>query len=336
MKKFKTHIVCLFLSTVFFTCDNVDNKYAPTVTLNITVRDDLGNLVDGLGTQSIFMLPSEEDYNNSFKDKSPSNPYALRDFKRISAGVYEFTLDNPDAPYYILIITNNPTRNFNLSNFGISAGLKKLPKRAIVYLEIGIKPYDGNIVFYSTATNKMPIEIKLANFDSLNTSSPTQTLQLTTSGINPPTFALNDISAVWFSREPAKYAYYAKSADGCVWSGTIQVEKGKVYPVNLSKCEVGHIYFHTDATNSQVLPINVTLNGQNLTPSETIILSSVTGLTSFDCSTPASSSMLKFTRSKGLYNYFASSSDGSCVWTGSINLSTDECKFVKLNTCDIP
>jgi hypothetical protein len=317
LAKISTYFLVLSL---LLTCDKVDEKYKANVKLNITIKDDLGNLVTGLGTNDIFMLLSSNDYLDAFVQKTSSKGVLLNSFTPLGNGVYEFILDDPNLNYWIFINHKDVTRNFNLSNFGISGPLKKLPSRAIIYLELVIRPDDGNLVFYSTATNKMPIEVQVGLYDTIFINNlESKTINNTFSGTGIPDYQLeNGISSVWFNRDPGKYSYYAKSNDGCVWTGTVVLEKGKSVPIDLSKCPSGKMSFYTTTVNSSILPIIVTINGQNLSPKEVNTLSGITVITSFDCSTTQNTGILTFIRSAGTYSYFASTVDGKCVWTDVI------------------
>ena len=330
--------IFFLIFSLLFTCDKVDEKYKPNVTLNITIKDDSGILVNGLGANTnIFIFNNGADYLDAFINKSSTRGITLNNFKSAGNGVYEFMLDNPNQNYWIFVTNKDGSRSFNLSNFGISGPLKKLPSRAIVYLELIIRPDDGNLVFYSTATNNMPIEVKLGEFDTTYIGNiDTKIINSSFTGSGMPSLLQDNISSVWFNKNPGKYSYYAKSNDGCVWTGIVNLEKGKTIPIDLSKCPNGKISFYTTTINSALLPLSVTINGQNLAPKEVSTLNSVTAITSFNCTASSSPELLTFTRSAGLYNYFISTADGKCVWTGTLNLATDECKFIKLDQCDLP
>ena len=331
MKRIYCYRFIIIFYLLFVGCAKESDTYKPISKVILTVKDDNGNNVSGA---RVSVYSKIEDYENAFSTKNfGSNEFFQNGSFTNQNGVVEITFTEPDREYWMLITYRDNGRQLDLSNYGTigndqSGHIKKLPKRSEVKLEVVITPINGNLIFYSTAVNKVPIEIRVARYKS-QTGLSIHTLSGIYTGSGIP--AIGTLANLSVTRDPGLYTYYAKSADGCVWAGNVNLTKGQVSAIDLSKCNAGSLYFHTPALNAAKLPISVTLNNID---SLGTITSTRDILTCTDADINAPSGTLKVFRNKGLYTYFARTADGKCVWTGSINIVADQCLIVPLLQCD--
>lgn len=307
--------------------------------VELTITDANGAPVMGIAN-SIYMLQNEADYEEAFVQKgSTKSVITSNTVTEKSAGVYTFSVANPrDASpfsYYLYVYKFDASNNINFSNFALNGGIKKLPSRAKVYMKTQIIPDDGNLVFYSSATNLMPIIVTVTSLDNPNLNIPSKTITQVFTIPGTPNF-IDNITSAWFNLDPGKYAYYAKSNDGCVWQGFVNLSKGIGALVSLSKCPNGKISFFTQNFNSNVLPLFVTLNGQNLSSFYVKTITSFVGsnLNGSNCGQLSTPNIATFTQNEGFYQYYIESQNAGCAWTGQIQLSTDMCTFVGVNDCN--
>ncbi|MDX2189813.1 MAG: hypothetical protein SFY32_08105 [Bacteroidota bacterium] len=330
--------ICLLVD-----CDKSGGDITPIIEFEVTVVDTtivkgVETKVDGLTPAgNIFMFDNSTDYDNAIVQRTNiTGKNYIQDFQRLDVGKYYFKVSNPDIDYYIFALAEDANKKLNVSNFGISGKLNlasargKGVKRSRLILKLYIQPIDGNIIFYSNATNTFPLTVTMTNFGVKGNSS-SQVIPVIFSGSGTPD-ALSLQGSVRFQRDPGKYAYYAKSNDGCAWAGVVELFAGQAVPVNLSKCENGKLSFYTLSSNSALLPITVTINGQNLGDKEVSTLTSSIASMPGSCN-PSGASQITFSRASGNYSYFARSADTSCVWTGNLDLKTDDCRIIELVQC---
>lgn len=307
--------------------------------IELTITDANGNPVLGIGN-GIYMLQNEADYEEAFLLRS-SNKSVITSNSIIEKGngVYTFSVANPrDASpfsYYLYVYKFDNSNNINFSNFALNGAIRKLPTRARVYMKTKIIPDDGNLVFYSSSPNLMPISIIVTSLDNPSQSVQSKTITQVFTATGTPNF-IDNISSAWFNYDPGKYAYYAKSSDGCVWQGAVVLSKGVGSPVSLSKCPNGKISFFTENFNDNVLPLTITINGQNVSNFYVKTITSFVNnnLTGNDCNQLTNPNIATFIQNEGLYNYFVESQNNSCGWTGSIQLTQDVCTFIGLSDCN--
>lgn len=322
----------IFIASFFvFSCGKPDSTPDDTE-VELTIVDAAGQLVSGF-ENGIYLVSSEQEYEEAFRNKSSTKSVlAANSVSVVSPGVYKFRVSNPNQLYWLYAYKFDNISNINISNFGLSGPLKALPVRSVIKLKIVVGPYDGNLIFYSSATNRMPITITVANFGTLGNVQKRTIINLFT-GTGVPNF-VDNISSAWFNYDPGTYVYNAKSSDGCAWQGNVTLTKGVASPVSLSKCPNGKITFYTDVANSAILPIIITLNGQNLSSFYVQTITSSPAIAAFDCLNTNINGNANFTQNEGFYKYFAESASTNCVWSGSINLGIDVCTFVGINPCD--
>jgi hypothetical protein len=223
-------------------------------------------------------------------------------------------LDNlqPDINYYMLIIYYDDARKINMNNIGISGIINPLPKKSAIYAQTSIGPVNGNLLFFSTTNNKIPI--------SINVSGPSgQQKNFTLTGISSLILPnVNSSNIVRVPREPGLYNYFAKSLDGCAWTGYVTLSKGQSLSIDLSKCNNGIVNFTTIADNDSLYPLSIQLNN-------TFNVGSITSINTRSFSVPVNA---------GFYTYIVKSSSNRCVWTGSFTVQTDATINVPLKICE--
>jgi len=316
-RKIFTSLLIIF---TFSACKKEEQNFIVNPTINFTVIDENSNTVTGA---NISVYENVVDYANAISTKN----YGANRFTTATSdqdGKASIEL-RAGKEFYILITKFDNVRFANLSNISLGGYIagEDLKERQTLFLRVTITPDDGNIIFYTTVPNKLPINISVSAISTTNASLHTLTGVYGFS--NAPT-AQNQ-NTITLYRDPGRYRYYAKSTDGCVWADTINVVKGEVRLVNLSKCESGTISFYTTAINDTLLPLTVKLNEVDTIGN---ITASRLPFTCADSKTNA----LTVTRYKGLYNYFISSRSGKCSWTGSVILASDDCIIVPISLCE--
>jgi hypothetical protein len=223
-------------------------------------------------------------------------------------------LDNlqPDMNYYLLITYYDDARQINMSNIGISGILNPLPKKSAIYAQTSVGPDNGNFLFFTVANNKIPISIQVSG---LSGQQKNFTLTGISSLSNPDVKSPNIVRV---SREPGSYNYYAKSLDGCAWTGYVTLSKGQSLPIDLSKCNNGTVQFTTIADNDSLYPLSIQLNNN-------LNVGSISSTDTRSFSLPANA---------GFYTYIVKSSSNRCVWTGSFTVQTDEIIQIPLKVCE--
>lgn len=334
---YKQFIYFLIYLTIF-SCGEKPNTPDRTE-VELTITDANGAPITGIGN-GIYLLGNEPDYEEAFRSKGTSKSLITpNSIVEKGGGVYTFFVENiRDATpfsYYLYVYKFDNSNNVNFSNFALDGAIKRLPSRAKVYLKTKIIPDDGNLVFYSSASNLMPITVTVTNFDT-PLYTETKVISQVFSSPGTPNF-IDNLSSAWFNYDPGKYTYYAKSNDGCVWQGLVNLSKGLSSPVSLSKCPNGKISFFTQNFNASILPLVITINGINASTYyvKTLISASNLNLSGNDCNNLTQSDIVIFTQNEGFYQYFAESQSGNCAWTGIIKLGTDVCTFVGFDDCGL-
>ncbi len=298
-------------------CKREKDNFERNPIINITVYDDQNKPVDGA---RISVYETDSAYQNASSTRSFAGAFASTVTRPNGLGTIKLIAGRD---FYILITYYDTIREVNLSNILIGGFLTGLAEYQTLSLQINIEPVDGNIIFYTTNSNKPPIIISIENTRTQSYDVKTLTGLYTVN--TPPTVHENPTAV--FLRDPGIYKYFAKSQDGCIWADTLFIQKGEIKLINLSTCESGEIYFYTTAVNDTLLPLSVKLNS---TDSLGEIVASRTPLTCAD----TKESTLNAVRQKGLYNYFVKSSSGRCVWTGSFTLQAGDCLIVPIDICE--
>lgn len=308
----------LVIFITFISCKRERQDFRPNPELNITVLNDLNEPVLGA---TIDLYGNETDYENAVNTKIKTG--LIDSYTTDIEGKSLITVE-PKKAYYILISYFDINRNMNLNNVGVSGYLEPLNERVVIFLKAIIKPIDGNIIFYSTNSNLLPIEIDVTS--STNQNSKRFVLTANYSLNTDPNVLAQGATAVL--RDPGQFNYYAKNPGGCVWSGTAEVKQGNLKLINLSKCESGRIAFYATAVNDTLLPLKVKLNNID---SLGFITANVG---TYTCGSAATTSVINVVRSKGRYSYSVESKAGHCIWTGFVQLQTDGCEAVNISACE--
>lgn len=314
-------IASFYMVGLLLSCVRKGDEFTKDPIINFTVYDDGGNVVTGA---RISVYGTDVDYANAVQTKN----YAVN---RLITG----TSDNDGkvslsfsaaAEYYVLVSYFDNTRFLNLSNITSGGYLdgRDLSKGQVLSLSVTIVPDDGNIIFYTTNSNKLPIEISVSPFATTNATNYTLA-GIYTLGSSPKPQNPNTVSVY---ESPGTYKYYAKSTDGCVWSDTISVQKGEIRLVNLSKCESATLSFYTIAANDSLLPLSVVVNNR-----DTIGFVNASRL-AYNCVDVDKTNVLIAAVSSGFYTYVVQSKSGRCVWTGSETLVTDDCVVIPISVCE--
>ncbi|MDX2196582.1 MAG: hypothetical protein NW207_09210 [Cytophagales bacterium] len=315
-----------------YSCQDIQN-IPPEVTINLFVRNEFGHALLG-ATVYVFNNPT------SYETKNISTAYRTATTQIATNGDTVATIVlSAETEYWVYTTYRDPLRQLTLTNYSVNNGkyngyLKRLSKRTNIDLRLIVRPEDANIIFYSTATNKLPIEISVGNF-SRKGGITTHTLSALFSLSRQPTVLDVSSTALVSQKQPGRYSYYAKSADGCVWQGDVNVTRGQSIPIDLTKCNTGTISFYTDATHSLHTPIKIHFNDQNITGEVLSITGTLaTAPTCTSLATAASGTTATFVRNPGLHSYIAYTKDSTCVWTGNVSLTVDQCVIIPLTKCE--
>jgi len=316
------YILSIFVAIVLalIACKKEENNFNVNPIINITVVDEQGTTVSGA---TISVYENDIDYATAILTRNFS---ASRFTSAISDANGKANVQLiAGKEFYILVTTFDNVRFLNLSNISLGGYISgnDLKQRQTLFLRVSVTPDDGNIIFYTTATNKLPIIINLSNTISSNATQHTLTGVYGFTDV--PT--VKNLNTVSLYRDQGTYRYFAKSADGCIWVDTLTVIKGEIKLVNLSKCESGTISFYSSAVNDTLMPISVRINTVDS------IGSISNSLAAYTCAN-LNNSALTVVRYKGLYNYFIKSRSGRCVWTGTVSLTADACVVVPIEVCE--
>ena len=314
MKKIFHISYFLIFIIAFSDCKREKNDFAPTAELNITVINDLDQIVPGA---LVTVYNSSTGYEQAVATKNFSS--ALLSVPASANGISRLVLD-PNTRYYFLITYFDASRNLNLSNFGLSGVINPLPTRSKTYIEAKIRPDDANLIFYTTVPGYNPIAINVAA--SKNYTNKNFTLTGVYTGTNEPN--VNSINAVRVTRDPGIYTYYAKSSNGCVWSGSISIERGQQKAIDLNSCNSGLISFYTSVIPDSLLPLKVVINRKDTVGTISARRSSLV------CTDDRVNTVTFYTE-QGPYDYEVISSTNKCIWTGSFKVNPQDCIIIPIN-----
>lgn len=321
-----------FLLVLFGSCVKESMDFPAVVNLYLIVTDNAGNPING-ATVNLYKTETEYLQAVALKSGPPAGFKSLQTAQAtvtqngntiIQNGYVHLDALDPETPYYLLVTYYDNTLQQNLSNIGISGYVNPLPARTSVHATMVIAPDNSNIIFYSTASNQVPIYIEVSATNAFS-SKTYLTLTGIYAGLSVP--GVNEANTVRAQRDPGTFNYNAKSADGCAWAGSLQVIKGQNVPVDLDKCSSGQISFYTTSVNDTLLPLTVTLNNFD-SPGQ------VTASRASLVCTDDRSNTLTFIRDAGYYSYVVQSASGRCIWTGNFTVQTDDCIIVPLDYCE--
>lgn len=310
-------VIAIFILLFMAGCKRESTDFADVADVFFTIKNDLQQNVAGA---RIVVFSSPTDYENAIVTKLNTN--ATHIVTTDATGQARITL-TPQTRYYFIVTYFDVNRNMNLSNIGISGQINPMPRRSNVYAEVVIKPEDGNLIFYSTAPAQLPISITVAT--STNQTGRDFTLNAIYTLATPPNVLSNNVVRVL--RDPGNYTYYAKSANGCAWTGQVSLKRGEVVLVDLSKCKSGVVSFYTPLANDTLLPMDIFLNRTDN------IGQLITTRAFMDCTTDKANSLTTI-KNAGSYTYLVRSRSGRCVWTGSFQVREDDCVVIPIDVCN--
>lgn len=285
--------------------------------LGINVLDDNKEKVYGV---SVYLFDNEIDFNDAKKTGNVS--------KRIKEGITEqlgdsvslvFTNLNYNSDYYVFVSYRDRKRFVDLDNFSTSylVTQKILYQETTTTVNVNLSQAKSSISFYSNnaPASQFPIKIFLAN-DSIGK------LTENTTGLPNPSSTQGVLNYKISSGD----TWFAKSAGGCFWAGSIEVDGTESFlPIKLEDCDAGAITFWVKDVNASLLPIQLTLNGLDDIGS---LQKSGEALECF------SEKGLSVGRKAGTYTYTAKSLSKSCNWTGTIDLGVGNCQMIELKPCN--
>ncbi len=307
-------LVALFL--LILACESsTDIIYQPT-DLTLTIQDDRGIVIKGA---QVVIFDNEEDFIEfrNTGDLTNQNPVLTDD-----QGQVVYTNLSEQLNYYFFATYRDRERFVDLENYNKAYAypgflIKGSKTRATIKLEQA----DNIVVFFSLNQNasQLPIDIFLEG-DSVGRINQTLEQQPTSPNVGGTiSFRLRNGITNW----------YSKSKLGCLWSGQLALGSEDNFTLQeFGTCESGAVTFWTDGDNDGegILPIQIRLNDKDDFGSL-----SKSGTTPGLC---FGSQGLSGSRETGSYNYYATSANGLCTWTGSLQVIKGECTLIKLEKCN--
>ncbi|MFN3404914.1 MAG: hypothetical protein ACK40G_12515 [Cytophagaceae bacterium] len=309
------HVFTFFILLVaVFSCKKKEGDHFPDdVKLRFTVVDESENVITGA---NVYFFNSQADYLNAVHQNNFSGAVA----SVITSGLLDSVLLKSNREHWVFISWFDPVRNVFLTNVGVSAKIDKLQKGSVINAKFSIKQYHGLVSFWTRDGNTMPIRININGVQQvLNTTMP-----------GAPTSTGNSLASE-FNLEEKEYSYYAIAANGCVWTGKVNVQNGGFFPIEFSVCKRSRVAFITNSFNPVHGPINIVLD--NNEP-----IGTINGNGSFTCGTGSqgtgTGSFVSVYRENNTYTYKATSADNNCVWTGAFTLTGEDCQVIVLDQCN--
>lgn len=283
--------------------------------INILVKDDLGKPVSGA---IVRMYDDVNNYTSALSTGNDAN-FVSKTITDTTGKTF-FTNLNTQKNYYFLVTYKDRARFSDLDNSGQQYEFSKyLVKGSTTFAEINLKPAKSVFSFYAGTQIQSHIPIKIfINNDSIGTINTTVSTAPTLNTTNGPLqYRLSQGTNNW----------YAKSALGCIWTGSLQVTGAENFtPIALSACNAGSVSFYVDSANTSNLPIKVTLNQNDVLGTLTNYLATSPG----KCFAVGS---VTAARDTGSYTYTAESLNSSCVWSGTVKISFN-CNVIYLPKCN--
>jgi len=306
----------LIIFCLIAACESsTDIIYQPTE-LKVTVLDDLGVPVKGA---QVLIFDNEEALIEFREDGDLTNqdPVLTNDNGQV---VYD-DLDD-QLNYYFFATYRDRSRFVDLENYNSSYAYPGfLAKGSKTKATIQLEQADNIVVFFSLNqnVNQLPIDIFLEGDSVGRISQALDQAPTSPNSSGTLSFRLRDGTTNW----------YSKSKLGCLWSGQLKLGSEDNFTLQeFGPCESGAVTFWTDGDNSGegILPIQIRLNDKDVFGS--LIKSGTTPTTCFG------GLGLSGSREIGTYNYYATSANGQCTWTGSIQIIKGECTLIKLEKCN--
>jgi hypothetical protein len=297
-------------------------KYAevvPDTELSVTaVRADTQAPLEGA---TIYLYDSDTAFHQTISSVAAPSGF-ISSFTTDSKGAVLISGLKANVQYYVYAYYKDSTiiqgTYITLDNSAQEYVLKNnLPQGSITNITIAVKPSDGFVLFWTNESNSaaLPIAAYVGN-SAVGT--------ILEGNAAPAPFQSGSVSARVRS---GTLTVEGKSGTGCIWTNQVTVDAGTFFYYNLADCSVGTIAFYTDAVNTNVLPIQLTLNANDGIGT---ITSPVTDTPS-DCNSP---NLVTIARTPGNYTYQAISPNGNCVWNGDFTLAAGECNLIYLTQCN--
>ena len=297
-------------------CTKESEDFRPVSEINLLVSNEKFEKVSGA---TIAIFENISDYENASQSRIYNKAYKV--ITSNSEGMATFELQ-PDRQYYIIVTCFDAKRNIRLTNIGTSALIKPLPKRSRIHLEMILYPENGNVIFYTTMLNKVPIDITIS--EKVSQKFEKFDLSLVYTATSLPTISSEQVLKI--QREPGIYTYYARSKSGCVWIGEFKAENAKTILIDLTQCQTGTVSFFTPAVNDSLFPLSIKLNRDEINGQ---LNASRQTMNCADEKSNSYTTTLKY----GLYTYLIKSASGRCVWTGNFTVTDGDCLIIPIEEC---
>jgi hypothetical protein len=300
----------LFL--LLITCKTKTDVEVPPTEMEVFVQDELGTRPNNV---RIWLFDNEANYA---KSASSDSAQGFVQTSLLQNGYVHFTQLDPNVHYWVLVSYRDSTRFLNIKNITSQNTIsRQFAKSSVTTLNITLQPSNGIVSFWTTQPNANILDISVY----LETEFVDSVNQVLTESPSSP---LNN-GTVTFNKDPGVYKWYAKGRNDCFWQGQFSLAAGEYRKIELPACENGYVTFYAQDDLLHKVPITVILN-------YTDTLGTIReAITSFqDCGQLGTITGMRPT---GGYNYNAYSADGTCIWTGRLNVTREICTFKRLETC---
>jgi hypothetical protein len=302
----------LILASVTISCKKESDVFPDDVTITFKVYDDQDSLITGA---KISIYDNFQAYLNGVAAQNTG--FSID--SAISSPTGSTFILKPKTDYWILVTYDDLARVVKLSNVNISSQLDQLDKSEVISAIIRIAPSNGNISFWSDATNTVPIEV------IFNSISDTLYTTMTAAPASP-----GNTNALNFTVQPGIYSYYAKGPKNCLWTGSVKITNGEFQAIQLNTCTTGQITFYTTQSTAipGTYPISVVLDNLDNAGSLSTPVASP-----YICGSALDGNALNIYRDPNTYTYVAQTADKRCTWTGSFTLVANGCVSIGLPLC---
>ena len=312
----------LFISITFLLHNSCNKRkegenFPDAVTLTTVVYDkETGHKISGatLGLYSNF-----EAYSAALSNGNSAGA----DFYITSngAGIGVFDKVNSNTDYWLLATYKDASSSLFYSNENLSSKLDQFVKSSEVNFNVEVEPLGANVSFYTlNGLSDLPITVVFNGISNKITDT-----------VGSTSFPAFYSKVATFSVKEGSYTYKASSANGCEWTGIIDVKNGQHVKRQLELCQRGSVLFVISGTAANVgtinpgrFPLSIYIDG-NPVPVGYIKSTPPTGTT---CTTTTGTLYAEVfldvsTTSPGTqHTYLVTSSTvtavTSCTWTGAI------------------
>lgn len=313
--KFSLFSIYFLILLALLSCEQTKEVIYDPTNAELTVYNDLKQPQQGA---IVRMYDSKEAYDES-KTTGKEEGFAVKAVTD-ALGKASFKDLNSDRSYYFLISYRDRTRFVDLDNQDENYVFKEyLEKGTNPRIEIYLKQAKSIVSFFANTANKdqLPITLYIGD-DSVGTIS-----QSVASAPSAPFSA----STITFRLSQGVSKWYARSAQGCLWSGNVLSSGLESFePIAFGDCDAGGVTFYAGVENNKDFPIQISLNKNDHLGALTDGAEAAPG-SCFSAGTVSAA------RATGTYNYIAESLRSGCVWSGSVTITKGGCQMVKLTPC---